>query len=99
MSLRRRVASNHVAPKRSRLPDFECATGFVLNSGVVPDEDIMWLPMMFASGAPGFGIRGYLNRYFSARFDFRTMVLYSAGEIHVPLELTLTFAVTTRSDI
>lgn len=50
-------------------------------------------------GAPGFGIRGYLNEYFSVRFDFRTMILASAGEVHVPLSLSLSVAVTTRTDL
>lgn len=49
-------------------------------------------------GAPGFGLRGYLNRYLSLRFDFRYMLLYSRGEGHYPLALTLNLAVTTRSD-
>jgi outer membrane beta-barrel protein len=50
-------------------------------------------------GAPGFGIRGYLSRYISMRFDFRYLMLYSAGEAHFPLTLTLSFGFTTRSDL
>ncbi|MCA9665869.1 MAG: outer membrane beta-barrel domain-containing protein [Myxococcales bacterium] len=50
-------------------------------------------------GAPGFGLRGYLSKYFSARFDMQAMLLYSAGELHVPLTLTLSIAVTTRTDL
>jgi outer membrane beta-barrel protein len=54
---------------------------------------------MAFGGAPGFGLRGYLNRYLSLRFDFRYMLLYSRGEGHYPLALTLNLAVTTRSDL
>lgn len=56
-------------------------------------------PRMAFGGAPGFGLRGFLNEYFSVRFDFHTMILFSAGEIHVPIALTLNLAVTTRSDL
>lgn len=54
---------------------------------------------MAFGGAPGFGLRGYLNRYMSLRFDFRYMLLYSRGEGHYPLALTLNLAFTTRSDL
>ncbi len=50
-------------------------------------------------GAPGFGMRGFLNRYMSLRFDFRYMMLYSQGEMHYPLALTLSLGITTRSDL
>jgi outer membrane beta-barrel protein len=50
-------------------------------------------------GAPGFGLRGYLSRYISLRFDFRYMILYSQGEGHFPLSLTLSLGFTTRSDL
>jgi len=49
--------------------------------------------------APGFGIRGFVHPRMSLRLDFRWMLLYSAGEGHFPLALTLTFAFTTRSDL
>lgn len=49
-------------------------------------------------GAPGFGIRGYLSQRLSLRFDFRYLLLYSAGEMHSPLALSLNLAFTTRSD-
>ena len=48
-------------------------------------------------GAPGFGLRGYINRYLSVRFDFSWMIIYSAGDFHYPLSLSLSFAVSTRS--
>jgi len=54
---------------------------------------------MAFGGAPGFGLRGYLNRYISLRFDFRSMVLYSAGKGYYPLSLTLSVAFSTRSDL
>jgi outer membrane beta-barrel protein len=50
-------------------------------------------------GAPGFGLRGFLSRYVSLRFDLRYMLLYSRGEGHYPLALTLNLAFTTRSDL
>ena len=50
-------------------------------------------------GAPGFGLRGYLTRRLSLRFDFRYLLLYSAGEGHYPLALSLNLAFTTRSDL
>lgn len=50
-------------------------------------------------GAPGFGIRGYLSQRISVRLDFRWMLLYSRGEGHYPLALTLNFGFTTRSDL
>lgn len=50
-------------------------------------------------GAPGFGLRGYLNEYLSLRFDLRSNIIYSAGEMHYPLSLMLSFAVSTRSDL
>jgi outer membrane beta-barrel protein len=56
-------------------------------------------PRLAYGGSPGFGIRTYLNRYMSLRFDFRYLILYSAGEIHSPLALTLSLAFTTRTDL
>jgi outer membrane beta-barrel protein len=50
-------------------------------------------------GAPGFGIRGFLTRRLSLRFDFRYLLLYSQGEGHYPLALSLALAFTTRSDL
>jgi len=50
-------------------------------------------------GAPGFGLRGFLNKRLSLRFDFRYLMLYSQGEGHFPLTLGLTLAYTTRSDL
>jgi outer membrane beta-barrel protein len=50
-------------------------------------------------GAPGFGIRGYLNKYMSLRFDFRYLLLYSDGDGHYPLMITLNASFTTRSDL
>ncbi len=46
-----------------------------------------------------FGLRGYFHKYMSVRFDLRQMILYSMGEGHYPLSLTLSFAFTTRSDL
>jgi outer membrane beta-barrel protein len=56
-------------------------------------------PRMAFGGAPGFGLRGYFHKYMSVRFDFRQMIIYSMGEGHYPLSLTLSFAFTTRSDL
>jgi len=56
-------------------------------------------PRMAFGGAPGFGIRGYFHENLSVRFDLRQLVLYSMGEGHYPLSMTLSFAFTTRSDI
>ena len=53
-------------------------------------------PRMAFGGAPGFGLRGYLHKYISVRFDFRQMILYSQGEMHYPLSLTLSFGFTTQ---
>jgi len=51
-------------------------------------------------GAPGFGIRGFLTRYLSARFDFNWMILVAeSGEVHTPLFLNLDLSLTTRSDL
>lgn len=71
-----------------------------MEGGRADDENPQGKGKRFAfGGAPGFGIRGYLNEYFSLRFDFRTMILASAGEVHVPLSLSLSVAVTTRTDL
>jgi len=56
-------------------------------------------PRLGFGGAPGFGIRGYITPRISMRIDFRWMVLYSRGEGHYPLLLTLNFGFTTRSDL
>lgn len=56
-------------------------------------------PRMAFGGAPGFGLRGYLHERISVRLDFRWMVLYSRGEVHYPLALSLNFGFTTRSDL
>jgi len=56
-------------------------------------------PRMAFGGAPGFGIRGYITPRISMRIDFRWMLLYSRGEGHYPLCLTLNFGFTTRSDL
>lgn len=56
-------------------------------------------PRMAFGGAPGFGLRGYLSKYFSLRFDFRYLLLYSAGEGHYPLALNLNICFTPRSDL
>lgn len=53
--------------------------------------------------APGFGLRGFLTRSLSVRFDFNWMVLFTGGflskndspfEVDAPLTLTLTLAYT-----
>ena len=50
-------------------------------------------------GAPGFGLRGFINRYLSVRFDLRQMIIASAGEMHYPLSITFSLSLTTRSDV
>lgn len=51
-------------------------------------------------GSPGFGIRGYINRYLSARLDVSWLLLVAeTGEFHWPLFLNLSFGLTTRSDL
>jgi outer membrane beta-barrel protein len=50
-------------------------------------------------GAPGFGIRGYFFTWLSVRLDFRWLMLYSRGEGHYPMALSLSFGLTTRSDL
>lgn len=51
-------------------------------------------------GAPGFGIRGFFNRYLSARLNVNWLILVAeSGEVHTPLFMTLTFGLTTRSDL
>jgi outer membrane beta-barrel protein len=50
-------------------------------------------------GAPGFGIRGFLNRRLSLRFDLRYLLLYGSGGGYFPLALSLNLAFTTRSDL
>ena len=71
-----------------------------LEGGEPTDEETQGKgPRLGFGGAPGFGLRGYLNEYFSVRFDFRSIFLYSAGELHTPISLSLTLAVTTRSDL
>lgn len=53
--------------------------------------------------APGFGLRGFITRALSLRFDFNWMVLFTGGflskadspfEVNAPLTLTLTLAYT-----
>ena len=56
-------------------------------------------PRLAFGGAPGFGIRGYLHERISMRIDFRWMILYSRGDVHYPLSLTLNFGFSTRSDL
>jgi outer membrane beta-barrel protein len=71
-----------------------------MNGGKKTDEHQKGKPERMAfGGAPGFGIRGFINRYISVRFDFRYMMLYSAGEGHFPLVITLSAGFTTRSDL
>jgi len=50
-------------------------------------------------GALGFGLRGFINKWFSLRLDFRFMGLYSQQVWHWPLALTLGIAFSTRSDL
>jgi outer membrane beta-barrel protein len=71
-----------------------------MNGGKATDDEPQGKgPRMAYGAAPGFGIRGYLSRHFSLRLDFRYMLLYSAGEGHFPLALTLSAAFTPRSDL
>jgi len=56
-------------------------------------------PRYAFGGSPGFGLRGYISKRISVRIDFRWMLLYSRGEGHYPLALTLNFGFTTRSDL
>lgn len=50
--------------------------------------------------APGLGIRGFITPHLSARLDLSWMILVAqSGEIHTPLLLNLSFAMTTRSDL
>ncbi|MFH1130538.1 MAG: hypothetical protein V1754_04340, partial [Pseudomonadota bacterium] len=64
-----------------------------------PDEPTGKGKRMAFGGAPGFGLRGFLSRNLSVRFDFNWMILGSSGEVHAPLSLSLSLAFTTRSDI
>lgn len=48
--------------------------------------------------APGFGLRGFINERLSVRFDLRYLLLYSDGEGHFPLSLSLSLSFTTRRD-
>lgn len=70
-----------------------------LDGGTPTDEELAGKGKRMGYGAtPGFGFRGFLSPRFSVRFDFRYLLLYSAGEGHFPLSLSLTLAYTTRSD-
>lgn len=71
-----------------------------MDGGRVTDEDPNGKPPRFGFGAaPGLGLRGFITRHISARFDFRYFLIYSAGEGHFPLSLTLSFAYNLRSDL
>lgn len=81
-----------------------------LNGGEKTDEETSGRGRRFAVGvAPGVGIRGFVSRYFSLRFDINWMVLFSGGplsttasppfEVYAPLSLRLTVAFTTRGDL
>jgi outer membrane beta-barrel protein len=70
-----------------------------MNGGSVTETEPQGKGSRLAFGAsPGFGLRGYISRHFSVRFDFRYLLLYSRGEGHYPLTLGLSLAYTTRSD-
>jgi outer membrane beta-barrel protein len=73
----------------------------ILNGGEDPDDKTKALGTRLAfGGAPGFGLRGFINRYLSLRFDFRYMLLVAQnGEGHFPLVLSLSLGITTRSDL
>ena len=56
-------------------------------------------PRMAFGGAPGFGFRGWLSERWSLRFDFRSHIVAAAGELYYPITLTLSLALSTRSDL
>jgi outer membrane beta-barrel protein len=78
-----------------------------LEGGEKTDEEPRGKGNRFAVGvAPGFGIRGFLTRHISLRFDFNWKVLFTGGflaenssefEVLAPLTLTFNIAFTTRS--
>ena len=80
-----------------------------LEGGEKTEEEPRGRGQRFAvGGAPGFGLRGFLNEYFSVRFDMSWLLLTSGSflspagsplEFHAPLTLMLNIALTTRGDL
>jgi outer membrane beta-barrel protein len=67
-----------------------------------PDEgeNVIRGGRMAFGGAPGFGLRGYINKRFSVRFDFRWFIFASPqGGVHAPLAISLSIGWSTRSDL
>jgi outer membrane beta-barrel protein len=72
----------------------------VLEGGEDPDDRTTALGTRMAFGAaPGFGLRGFINKHLSLRVDFRYLLLVAEnGEGHFPLMLSLSLGASTRSD-
>ncbi len=58
-----------------------------------------WKERIGYGGSLGFGLRGYASRYFSLRLDFRGLFIYSQYDWQFPLMITLSGAVSTRTDL
>jgi len=71
-----------------------------MEGGTKDEENPKGKPERMAFGAaPGFGLRGYITEHISVRFDLRQLLLYSMGEGHYPLVMSLSLGITTRSDL
>ena len=72
-----------------------------LDGGPQTDEEPQGKgPRLAFGGAPGIGLRGFLTRRLSARFDLSWMILVDeTGESNFPLFLNLQLALTSRGDL
>jgi outer membrane beta-barrel protein len=70
-----------------------------MDGGRRTDTETRGKGQRLAFGAsPGFGIRGFISRYFSARLNLNWLIVVAeSGEVHTPLFINLQFAFSTRS--